>query len=57
MRAAAEVLEEFGVACEVTVVSAHRWAKRTLERVRPGGRGERRGDLLVVRVCPCRAKD
>ncbi len=25
LQAAAEVLEEFGVPCEVTVVSAHRW--------------------------------
>lgn len=27
MKAAAEVLEEFGVPCEVTVVSAHRWGQ------------------------------
>ena len=29
MKAAAEVLEEFGVPCEVTVVSAHRWVRGT----------------------------
>lgn len=30
MKAAAEVLEEFGVACEVTVVSAHRWVSEAV---------------------------
>lgn len=34
MKAAAEVLEEFGVECEVTVVSAHRTPDRMLEYAR-----------------------
>ena len=31
MKAAAQVLEEFGVACEVSVVSAHRTPERMME--------------------------
>ena len=34
MRAAAEILEEFGVGCEVTIVSAHRTPDRMLEYAR-----------------------
>ncbi|PSC69680.1 phosphoribosylaminoimidazole chloroplastic [Micractinium conductrix] len=34
MKAAAEIMEEFGVACEVTVVSAHRTPERMFEYAR-----------------------
>ncbi|EFN54406.1 hypothetical protein CHLNCDRAFT_24868 [Chlorella variabilis] len=45
MKAAAEVLEEFGVACEVTVVSAHRTPERMYEYARTA---HQRGMLAII---------
>eukprot|EP00887_Chlorella_sp_A99_P006268 scaffold3.g6268.t1 len=45
MKAAAEVLEEFGVPCEVTVVSAHRTPERMFEYARSA---HRRGLQAII---------
>lgn len=49
MKAAADLLTEFGVACEVTIVSAHRTPDRMLEFARSAhSRGIKVGRLLSI---------